>query len=196
MEDLVKEYNLSLAPILEKRREIKDRIQQLDNLSTTKYVRKADKLAATEEKQALEAEDKVLAGMQSDMEFAITWMKTGHHPGVTRGIERRAAYEIEKPFDPLIMQRYFRSEETTYSWDNEKKENVISRYDKELIDRALSGLTDREKETFILAKGYAMNYAKIGKQFNVSKQAISNVIRRAERKIGKFLLAEKGCESE
>ncbi|SHL24869.1 hypothetical protein SAMN04487918_1011863 [Bacillus sp. bc15] len=48
-------------------------------------------------------------------------------PGKKRGIERRAAYEREKPCDPLLMQRYVRSiEMPVHEWDSETKESVIS----------------------------------------------------------------------
>jgi positive control factor len=60
---------------------------------------------------AVEEDKKIIAGMISDLEFAIEWLETSRMPGNRRGIERRAAYQREKPFDPLLMQKFFRSSE-------------------------------------------------------------------------------------
>lgn len=193
MEDLVKEYNLSLAPILEKRRELKYRIKQLDEYSKTKYVRKADKLAATEEKQALEAEDSIFAGMQSDLEFAIEWLKTGHQPGVTRGIERRATAEREMPVDPLLMQRYFRSRQPDFPWDTEQKESVVGRSEKEILDKAMDALSDKEKEVLLLFKGKSFSQYKIAEIMNISRNSVKTMLSRANKKINHILEEEKGA---
>ncbi|MCQ6512965.1 hypothetical protein NPN18_24675, partial [Vibrio parahaemolyticus] len=62
-------------------------------------------------KKASDEDKEVIRGMISDLEFAIEWMETGRRPGNRRGIERIAAYQREKPFDLLLMQKFFRSSE-------------------------------------------------------------------------------------
>jgi positive control factor len=84
------------------------------------------KVAKKMYRSATDEDKKVIAGMIFDLEFAIEWMETGRRPGNRRGIERRAAYQCEKIFVPLLMQKYFRSSKPTYEWDDHEKEDVIT----------------------------------------------------------------------
>ncbi|WP_413381436.1 peptidoglycan-binding protein [Alkalihalobacillus sp. 1P02AB] len=47
----------------------------------------------------------ILSGMLSDLKYAIDWMSTGRSPQARRGIERKAAYQRERPVDPITMQQ-------------------------------------------------------------------------------------------
>jgi positive control factor len=142
---------------------------------TLKQTRKLLKHASDEEK-------KIIAGMISDLEFAIEWMKTSRQPGNRRGTERRAAYQREKPSDPLLMKKYFRSSESVYEWDNHKKENVITQWDKQRIEDALSVLTDREREVYLMSRGYCLTYSEIANYLWISSSSVQTKIERAEKK--------------
>jgi len=198
-EDLIKQYQETLDSVIKKRNEIKSEINNIKEIleeiklaGQSKRLSKKRKTDFIEKWQELEAVDTHYSGIQGDLEHSLSWMKNGHAPGVTRGIERRAAYEREKPFDPLVMQRFFRSQENEYSWDTQEKEMVLGLDEKTFIDNALSLLTDREKEIYVMAKGNYMSYGKIAKLLNVSKSTVSANIYRAEKKIGKYVAAEKG----
>ncbi len=111
--------------------------------------------------------------MISDLEYAIEWMSTGRCPGNRRGIERLAAYQRERPFDPLIMQRYFRSKEfDAYEWDDHLQEDVVSPMDKERIEDALSVLTENEKEIYLMSRGHCFSFKQISEYLGVSKSTI------------------------
>ncbi|MCM3665523.1 Fis family transcriptional regulator [Mesobacillus subterraneus] len=135
--------------------------------------------------QSASVEDnKLLGGMASDLQYALEWMQTGRRPGNKRGIERRAAYERERPFDPLLMQRYFRSmDDNVYSWDDHKKESTLSAYDRELIADALSTLTEREREIYLMSRGYCFPESHIAYMLNVHIGTVRKTISRAEDKI-------------
>lgn len=134
----------------------------------------------------------VVRSWASNIEYCVSWLRTGRRPGSVRGIERRAAYEREKSFDPLVMQRFFRSDENLYHWDGEQKENVISSSDKERIEKALSVLTEREKEIYLMAKGNSMSHAKIAAILHLkSRGAVYNTLLRADKKIQKYLREKK-----
>jgi positive control factor len=136
---------------------------------------------------ALEGDKKIIAGMISDLEFAIEWMSTGRRPGNKRGIERRAAYQREKPFDPLLMQKFFRSSEPVYKWDDEerKEENLITEWDRQRIEDALSVLTKREREVYLMSRGYCLTYSEIANYLCISSSSVQTLIERAEKKIQK-----------
>ncbi|MFP9128526.1 sigma-70 family RNA polymerase sigma factor [Niallia sp. BSM11] len=194
--DLIEQYKKSLYSILIKRKEIKRGLETLkievDNDKRILLQNITEKRSSNINKeQKLKAEDKIYSGIQGDLEYVISWLKYGHAPGVIRGIERRAVYEREKPFDPLIMQRFFRSEENEYQWDKEEKESVLGLNDKTRIKEALSVLSEREKEIYIMAKGNSISYGQIAKILNITKSTVSSHIYRAEKKIGIYIAEEK-----
>ncbi|SEG86880.1 RNA polymerase sigma-70 factor, ECF subfamily [Bacillus sp. ok061] len=105
---------------------------------------------------ATEKDISIINEMISDINYALEWMRTAKQPGNQRGIERRAAYQREKPFDPLLTQRYVSSTVMlVYEWDDtEAKESVISEWGRIQLEDALSTLTDRGKEIYVMSRGY------------------------------------------
>jgi positive control factor len=142
---------------------------------------------------AVEEDKKIIAGMISDLEFAIEWMETGRMPGNRRGIERRAAYQREKPFDPLLMQKFFRSSEQVYKWDDHEKEHVITEWDRQRIEDALSVLTKREREVYLMSRGYILSYSEIANYLCISSSSVQTMIERAEKKIQKRINESLFC---
>lgn len=143
------------------------------------------------QRNADEKDKQIISGMIGDLEYAIDWMKTSRRPGCKRGIERKGVYQNTKPFDPLLMQKYFRSEETIYSWDEIPKENIVSTSEKQRIADALSSLTEKEKEIYLMCKGNSLGYAKIAKQLGIKKTTVQTIIKRCERKLKKYCMQIK-----
>jgi positive control factor len=142
---------------------------------------------------AVDEDKKIIAGMISDLEFAIEWMSTGRRPGNKRGIERRAAYQREKLFDPLLMQKFFRSSEQVYKWDDHEKEHVITEWDRQRIEDALSVLTKREREVYMMSRGYCLTYSEIANYLCISSSSVQTMVERAERKIKKRINESLFC---
>ncbi|MCU5514409.1 RNA polymerase subunit sigma-24 [Bacillus wiedmannii] len=143
---------------------------------------------------ATEKDISIINGMISDINYALEWMRTAKQPGKTRGIERRAAYEREKPCDPLLMQRYVRSTVMpVYEWDTEVKESVISEWDRIQLEDALSTLTEREKEIYVMAKGYGFTHEKISNYLKIQRTSIPKFLERADKKIGNRLNESLFC---
>jgi len=141
-----------------------------------------------------EEDRKIISGMISDLEYAIEWMKTSRMPGNRRGIERRAAYQREKPFDPLLMQKYFRSkDEEVYEWDDHVKEHKLSDWDMQRIDDALSVLTEKEKEVYLMSRGHCLSYTQIANYLCISRGAVQKMIERAEKKIAERIKESLFC---
>lgn len=135
-------------------------------------------------KQASDEDKKTISGMVSDLEYALEWMQTAKCPGVRRGIERRAAYQREKSFDPLMMQRYFRSmDDDPYTMIDRPEESVISESDQYRIEDALSVLTDREKEVYLMSRGHCLSFEKIADMLRITKSSVQTMIERADKKI-------------
>jgi positive control factor len=134
---------------------------------------------------ASDRDKSLLNGMIRDLQYAIEWMETGRQPGNKRGVERLAAYQRERPFDPLLMQRFFRSQDETYAWDESENESVISSAEQEMIEDALSVLTAKEKEVYMMSRGHCLSYSHIANYLCISSSSVQTMIERAEKKIAK-----------
>jgi positive control factor len=133
---------------------------------------------------ASDEDEEIIKGIISDLEYTIEWMRSGRRPGNKRGIERRAAYQRERPMDPLIIQRYFRStDEGIYNWDDHQLEDVITISDKNRINQALSVLTEKEKEIYLMSRGHCLTYSQIARYLCLSRSTIQSTIERAENKL-------------
>ncbi|EEM80373.1 sigma-70 family RNA polymerase sigma factor [Bacillus thuringiensis] len=143
---------------------------------------------------ATEKDISIINEMISDINYALEWMRTAKQPGKTRGIERRAAYEREKPCDPLLMQRYVRSTVMpVYEWDTEVKESVISEWDRIQLEDALSTLTEREKEIYIMSRGYGFTQDKISNYLKLQRTTVQEYLKRADKKIGERMSGSLFC---
>ena len=158
-----------------------------------KQYRESLRLAKKLLEKASDEDKKIIRGMISDLEFTIEWLATGRRPENQRGIERRAAYQREKLFDPLLMQKYFRSNEPVYEWDDHERESVITSWDRERIEDALSVLTEREREVYLMSRGYCLTYSEIANYLCISSSSVQTMIERAERKIKKRIKESLFC---
>ncbi|MFC7783331.1 sigma-70 family RNA polymerase sigma factor [Rossellomorea sp. GCM10028870] len=134
---------------------------------------------------ACQRDKSILIGIVRDLQYAIEWMEAGRQPGTKRGVERLAAYQRERPFDPLIMQRYFRSNEVIYPWNNDNKDNTVSSEERERIEDALSVLTAKEKEVYLMSRGHCLTYSQIANYLCISSSSVQTMIERAEKKVSK-----------
>jgi positive control factor len=136
-------------------------------------------------KNASDQDKSLLNGMIRDLQYAIEWMEKGRQPGNKRGVERLAAYQRERPFDPLLMQRFFRSQDESYAWDDAEIESVISSAEQEMIEDALSVLTEKEKEVYLMSRGHCLSYGQIANYLCISSSSVQTMIERSEKKIAK-----------
>ncbi|MDR6227626.1 hypothetical protein [Desmospora profundinema] len=84
--------------------------------------------------------------MESDL-ISLEWMTTGRRPGNRRGIERRAAYQWERPIDPIHLQRY------THQQVYQQPKCTLSDWEMWRVEDALSNLTKLEREVYMMKVG-------------------------------------------
>lgn len=133
-----------------------------------------------EEYVFLEGQRKILSDMLGENEFIIEWLDTGRRPGNKRGIERRAAYQKEKLMDPVRMQA-FASHSTAGSPAN------ITDWEAFKISDALSRLTERERDCYVLKHGQCFTFAEISDLLGISKGSVETYVERAQKKISEDL---------
>ncbi|MBE7897529.1 RNA polymerase subunit sigma-24 [Paenibacillus polymyxa] len=144
--------------------------------ATALSYRKARNIAARIYKKADADDKKIISGMISDCEFTEEWLVTGRRPGNKRGIERRAAYQREQLVDPLKMQAYV-SNSKAGSPSN------LTDWQRFQIQDALSRLSERERECYVMAHGECFSFGEIGNMLGISKGSVEEYVQRAQRKI-------------
>lgn len=124
----------------------------------------------------LETDMKLIGQMRSDIEYVIEWLDTGKRPGNKRGIERRAAYQRERPVDPLIMQSYLSK---TSSGSNVQ----VSDRDRDRIEFALEQLSPRERECYEMIRGNGLTYAEVSNLLDIERTSVQSYIDSADKKL-------------
>ncbi len=138
------------------------------------------KIAERAYRRADADDKKVISGMVSDCEYVIEWLETGRRPGNKRGIERRAAYQREKLVDPLRMQAYVKNAKAG-------SPSNLTDWQRFQIEDALSRLSERERECYVLAHGECFPFSDIADMLGISKGSVEEYIERAQRKISEDL---------
>lgn len=154
-----------------------------DLLKGYKETRKGLNAAYEERRAAAEtgneeamAERQLIGEMRGEVEWVIEWLETGRRPGNKRGIERRASYQREKLMDPIRMQAFV-SRSTAGSPAN------LTEWQHEQIEDALCGLSDRERECYVLAHGECFSHVQIAEMLAISVSSVETYIKRAQTKI-------------
>lgn len=124
--------------------------------------------------------NRLLSEMMGDCSFVVDWLQEGRMPGNRRGIERRSAYQREKLMDPIHMQAYVQKSAAGSPAN-------LTDGQRAQIEQALSMLSERERECYILAHGECFSYHDIAELLNVTKGSVGQYIRRAQLKLSKQL---------
>ncbi|MCC9023011.1 sigma-70 family RNA polymerase sigma factor [Bacillus nakamurai] len=159
MQDLIIEYKSAL-------KEVKKMYRQLSAV--------ADSLLTAEQKR----DKKIIGGMISDIEYTIEWLQNGRQPGARRGADRRDAYKRTILADPRLIDAL--PEEYAIV---QEAEGEISDRDRERIEDALSVLTDREKDIFIMHAVQNMSFEEIAALLNIKKGTVQKNIERSRLKM-------------
>lgn len=121
-------------------------------------------------------DEKILSAAKSDVFYVISWLRTGRQPGNRRGVERLAAYQREKPIDPVIIQSYV-NRSTAGSPAN------ITGYERLVLDDCFSILSKRERECYEMAHGQGFSFDYIANLLGISKGAVQEYVERARDKV-------------
>lgn len=156
MEDLIREYREALRRIRKSKRKYPP-VEKRNDEEVYKY--------------------RLLEEMERDLEWSLEWMETGRQPGNRRGVERLAAYQRERPIDPIHFQRY--AVQPLYG----QEEHTLSNEDMRRVEEALSLLSPLEREVYIMSRGKGLSYREIAGLLGVAKGTVQKMIERAEKKM-------------
>ncbi len=118
--------------------------------------------------------------MISDLKFAIEWLENGRLPGAKRGYDKKAVYRTIL-FDPKVFKN---AEFESVSLPNDSEESSkVDRWDRQRIEDALSVLTKRERDIFLLHYTQMLSYDEIAALLEVKKATVQTHIKRCKRKL-------------
>lgn len=186
MYDLISEYEQSLSTTREMKRKVEEKIFELKSMVANESIPSEERAAASDQLLLEQQDLSVISGMESDLVFAIDWMLTSRRPGTMRGIERRSYAQRTKLIDPLILQSYYSGGTDIYSLENDEDIKTPEE-EEQTIKKALSTLTKKQREVFILVKGQGKNLVETAKELKISKQAAHKSLVRAERRLGEYV---------
>lgn len=119
-------------------------------------------------------ERKDVNAMLSNLRYGLTWMRTGHMPGLMRGIERRAIYQ----------RTHAMIDDNLYpSLDIMPKERELTEQEKKVICHRLMLLSERERQTYILHEAYGLSLRQIGFELGITKRTAQQYFDRAREKL-------------
>ncbi len=118
-------------------------------------------------------EKTIIGQMLSDMHFALTWIHCGFNPDFKRGANRRSEVRF---MDPDLID--------AIQLDPEPQEpSELSESDRKKIDAALSELTERETDIYVMHHAEMLPLDEIAELLGVKKSTVATTIRRAQKKI-------------
>ncbi|ATH95205.1 positive control sigma-like factor [Bacillus glycinifermentans] len=129
---------------------------------------------------------KLIRSMITDLEYVVDWLEHGREPGIRRSIDRRDSYKRMLIKDPQIIDTF--SEGIRFEPVHE-----VSAADKARIEAALSVLTAREKEIFILHKVERFSYERIAAMLGIKKSTVQTNVKRAQTKMKKQVKHSADC---
>ncbi|MFC0525797.1 sigma-70 family RNA polymerase sigma factor [Pontibacillus salicampi] len=162
------------------------------SLRETKKLKAEVEAISEEERTIAHNEDiKQFNSIISHLQFVIEWIDTGRQPYAKRGYDRREVYKRMIPKDPREMD--------AVHYDNDvisKHITTIDEWDRQRMDDALSVLTEREGDIYMLHHAHLMTYEEIGALLNIKKTTVQTHYERGEKKIQKRMAESLFCLAE
>ncbi|MDG0809726.1 sigma factor-like helix-turn-helix DNA-binding protein [Cohnella rhizosphaerae] len=127
----------------------------------------------------LDRQRRLVIEMIASCSYIIDWLESGRMPGNRRGIERRAGYQREIPTDPSAMAAVLEGRSGCALSDGEGESDAPSL----ALERALGGLTERERDCFRLTQAEGFTLVEAAEVLKISKSSAGTYLLRARRKI-------------
>ena len=148
---------------------------------------KAERAALHED----DPEQKIYAGMLSELELAIEWMRKGFNPKETRkGIHKSAnkRYGYDKRKVNLDLKWFGVTDEVPSLREPgiNHLERTLSDDDKRAIMFVLQHMAPMQRTCYMLHYGYLQPYEAIGKELGIAKSTVQKHIEAARKKVVKL----------
>lgn len=148
----------------------------LGDATWTNYKRSQSVVSKLLRQTANKMERSRLTSMISECEFIAEWMESGRMPGDYHGVSNRNS----RPWETDWINEYYSP--NAFSIDRSENEG-LSDEQRERIQKALTGLSRREKQCYMLHVVDGMSLGDIGMELQLSKASVQTNIGRAKKKI-------------
>lgn len=145
-------------------------------------LKETQKMKEKAEAEGNEKDVKLISGMITDLKFVICFMKYGCSPTRLKDVSRLSGWQRMKLKGTDQMQ-LFSSDKAVVPNNGEG----VNEEEMNKIERALSVLSKREKEIFVLHAGENLSYERISVLLGVKKGTVSTLWFRAKKKIQKHI---------
>lgn len=173
MQELLKSYRETRYQLHKVKIEVDARKEYLEKQSELNP--KDENIKAMLDDAKLECEK--INWFMSNLTYAIDWLNNGFAPGPRRAIYRRSRDQRTLPIDPLYLQSYAQPAACG-------SPTTISDSERFRIDEALSGLSEREKQAYMLHKALGFSIYQTSQEMGgISKSTVQKYIERASKKI-------------
>lgn len=114
--------------------------------------------------------------MVSEMAWVIDWLRTGHQPGLTRGIDSRGAYRSNRRvvLDEDLFPSLQEPPRRMFSLSTEQREEALA---------AIRSLSDRELYCLRAVAVEGLSLGQIAEKMKLSKNTVRVYVDRAKKKI-------------
>jgi RNA polymerase sigma factor (sigma-70 family) len=120
----------------------------------------------------------VISSMISECEFVEEWLETGRRPGSYKGVER--GYK-ETNWDPAWLDSY--ASPNGWYTDRTQFSGELSKEDRFRIEDAMSTLSDRERQCFMMYHVDGMSEYDIARELHLGRSSVQKFLERAKEKI-------------
>lgn len=122
--------------------------------------------------------DGTIGSMISDVEYVLEWLETGRRPNSYKGIER--AYKTSS-WDPAWLDSY--ASPNGWYTDRTQFSGELTKEQRFRIQDAMSTLSDRERQCFMMYHVDGMSEYDIALELHVGRSTVQKFLERAKEKI-------------
>ena len=136
-------------------------------------------------------EQKIYAGMLSDLELAIEWMRKGFNPeetrkGIHKRVNKRYGYDKRKVNTDIKWFGVNDEVPSLHEPGTNHLERTLSDDDRRVIMFALQQMTPMQRNCYMLHYGYIQTFESIGKELGITKGTVQRHIEAARKKVLKL----------
>lgn len=173
--DLIESYREDLSELNKRKRMYSTPLKVLQDKKKNK-----ERLSETEFKRMSELKQEVslISNMITSTTYALNWLMSGKCPDNVTSIENYSYDQRTIEIDPHLLS-------SIYSTDDSLQQQVPETNPEDLfmVESALSTLSPKEREAFVLFEGYQHSIATVAEMMKVETSTVNTMLRRARHKI-------------
>lgn len=149
-------------------------LSQFNQVDIQSYERSKLSLAAI--KTCSKRESKLINSMNNHCDFVIRWLTNGQQPPNIRDVSRLSYVQRERLCDSNQLSVYMHRNRVV-------KGQPVSDEKLQKLQEALSILTEKQRECFVMAYGEGMSLSEIAELVGIKKGTVQGYIKDAKKKL-------------